>query len=480
MVACYTRVSTAEQVNEGFSLDEQAEKLQKYCSAMGWDVFDVYIDGGFSGANMNRPALEKLIKDVEAHKVEKVVVWKLDRLSRSQKDTLYLIEDVFLKNNCDFVSMNENFDTSTPFGRAMIGILAVFSQLEREQIKERMQMGKDAKAKLGLYHGYNNVPIGYKYIDGLLQVDQNESKLVQKIFEMYSQGHSLSSITKYLNNAGLYPHYGNPWSRKVMRHLVSSKVYIGMIPHRGQWLEGVHEPIISRELWDECERLRKQNTDAKKKINPINGQASAYLTGLIFCKHCGARYGKLTKMRNLKKTGQTQYFKYCCNSRAKRTKCLVKDPNCKNKIWKMEELDAIIFSEIEKLALDPQYFEEKIEPAKKESNLKAQNLEQIAKLEKQISKLMDLYSIGEMPLEMLQSKINDLHEQKTRLENLMFIEEQELEKNKALPKSVAKEKIASFGSVLSDGSFADVRALLFLLIEKIELDNENVTIFWNF
>lgn len=479
LVACYTRVSTAEQVNEGFSLDEQAEKLRKYCSAMGWDVFDVYVDGGFSGATIKRPALEKLIKDVKAHRVEKVVVWKLDRLSRSQKDTLYLIEDVFLKNNCDFVSMNENFDTSTPFGKAMIGILAVFSQLEREQIKERMQMGKDAKAKLGLYHGYANVPIGYKYIDGLLIVDQNEANIVRKIFEMYSQGYSYASITNYLNDAGLYPHYGNPWQRKVVRHLVMSKIYIGMIPHRGQWLEGIHEPIISRELWEECENYRKKKSTEQMALNPINGQASAYLTGLIYCKHCGARYGKLTKTVHLKKTGVTHYFRYCCNSRAKRTGALIKDPNCKNKIWKMKDLDNLIFGEIEKLAIDPQAFEDTTEPVK-ESNIKAQCLEQISKLEKQISKLMDLYSIGEMPLDMLQAKINDLHEQKTKLENMMLIEEQEQEKSKLLPKSVAKEKIQSFGSILSEGNFKDIRAILFLLINKIELDNENVTIFWNF
>ena len=154
------RVSTQEQVKEGYSIPEQTDRLKSYCSAMGWDVFKVYTDAGFSGANTSRPALQELMRDVESHFIEKVVVYKLDRLSRSQKDTLHLIEDVLLSNGCDFVSMNENFDTSTPFGKAMIGILAVFAQLEREQIKERMQMGKDARAKQGLFHGSANNPIG--------------------------------------------------------------------------------------------------------------------------------------------------------------------------------------------------------------------------------------------------------------------------------------------------------------------------------
>ena len=135
MIACYTRVSTDAQLEQGHSIPEQKDRLEKYCSAMGWNEYKHYTDGGFTGANINRPALQNLIKDVKAGKIEKVIVYKLDRLSRSQKDTLYLIEDVFLRNNADFISLSENFDTSSPFGKALIGILAVFAQLEREQIK---------------------------------------------------------------------------------------------------------------------------------------------------------------------------------------------------------------------------------------------------------------------------------------------------------------------------------------------------------
>ena len=148
-VALLARVSTQEQAINGHSIGEQIERMHKYCDAMGWTVYKEYTDAGYSGANTDRPALQRMIRDIKAGKINKVLVYKLDRLSRSQKDTLYLIEDVFLANNTDFVSMSENFDTSTPFGRAMIGILAVFAQLEREQIKERMQMGKEARAKEG-------------------------------------------------------------------------------------------------------------------------------------------------------------------------------------------------------------------------------------------------------------------------------------------------------------------------------------------
>lgn len=127
--AIYVRVSTQEQAQEGFSIPEQTERLTKYCEAHDWSVGQIYTDPGFSGANTNRPALKSLFKDCERQRFDIVVVYKLDRLSRSQKDTLYIIEDVFLKNNISFISMNENFDTGSPFGRAMIGILSVFAQL---------------------------------------------------------------------------------------------------------------------------------------------------------------------------------------------------------------------------------------------------------------------------------------------------------------------------------------------------------------
>ena len=144
-VIIYIRVSTQEQAREGYSVNEQRERLIKYCEAMGWEIVEVYIDPGYSGGGMDRPGLKALIRRVEEGGIDKVVVYKLDRLSRSQLDTLYLIEKVFLANNTDFISMTENFSTNTPLGRAMIGFLAVFAQLEKDKINERTIMGKEEK-----------------------------------------------------------------------------------------------------------------------------------------------------------------------------------------------------------------------------------------------------------------------------------------------------------------------------------------------
>lgn len=151
---------------------------------------------------MKRTGIQKLITDIKDCNI--VLVYKLDRLSRSQRDTLYLIEDVFLPNNVDFVSVQKSFDSSTPFGKAMIGLLAVFAQLERKQIKERTQMGRIALAKFGLYHGGDYSPIGYNYENGKLIVNSYEAEQVRKIYEWYIADDSLSGITKRLHEAGYH------------------------------------------------------------------------------------------------------------------------------------------------------------------------------------------------------------------------------------------------------------------------------------
>lgn len=183
-VAIYVRVSTTSQADEGYSIDEQKAKLTSYCDIKDWNIYEIYTDGGFSGSNTERPALEQLIRDAKRKLFDTVLVYKLDRLSRSQKDTLYLIEDVFLENNIEFVSLLENFDTSTPFGKAMIGLLSVFAQLEREQIKERMQLGKLGRAKSGKSMQWAKTSYGYDYIKetGTLSVNPYQALIVRKMF----------------------------------------------------------------------------------------------------------------------------------------------------------------------------------------------------------------------------------------------------------------------------------------------------------
>ena len=176
----YVRVSTENQL-ENYSIDEQTSRMKAYCSAMNFNLIKIYTDGGYSGGNTDRPALKQMLYDLRSSQIDAVLVYKLDRLSRSQKDTLTLIEDCFLANGIDFISINENFDTSTPFGRAMIGILSVFAQLEKDQITERFTMGRIGRCKAGYFHGGGNPPYGYSYVNGSLLINYDEAENVKKI-----------------------------------------------------------------------------------------------------------------------------------------------------------------------------------------------------------------------------------------------------------------------------------------------------------
>lgn len=470
-IALLARVSTQEQAINGHSIGEQIERMHDYCKAMNWTVYKEYIDAGYSGANTDRPALQRMIKDIKAGKIDKVLVYKLDRLSRSQKDTLELIEDVFLANGCDFVSMSENFDTSTPFGRAMIGILAVFAQLEREQIKERMAMGMLARAKKGKYSGSDKLPIGYDYIDGELVVNEFEKMQIIQVFEMYASGMSSRSIADKLNESGQY-HKGGIWHHQTIRNLIEKKTYIGYIKHSGEWYKGTHDAIISEELFNKCQDIRTQRKEQALVYNRRIGKANSYLGGFLFCGKCTARMAKFI-------SGEKPYRNsfYVCNSRAKRDKSAVKDPTCKNKRWKMDELDEIVFGEIKKLALDPNYYEEikENQPIDERPSIIGK---EIKKLDDQLSRLMDLYSLGDMSVDILQDKIHDLNDQKIKLEQ--ELESIELEKKNKMSHEETVRIVQSFGEILEENDFDKIRAVISALIEKIVVDDDDITIHWNF
>lgn len=252
--ALYIRVSTLEQAQEGYSVGEQKERLIAYCKAKDWIIADIYVDGGYTGSNLNRPGIQKLISETD--KFDLVLVYKLDRLSRSQRDTLYLIEEVFRPKGVDFISMQESFDTSTPFGKAMIGLLAVFAQLEREQIKERTWMGRVARAKTGLHHGGGHIPIGYEYEDGHLVINPYEAEQVRKIYEWYLAGDSLKTITDKLQEVGYTNKYSSYSSWTSVRNILGNETYTGRLHFGDVIVDNAHEPIISKEQFDAAQVLR--------------------------------------------------------------------------------------------------------------------------------------------------------------------------------------------------------------------------------
>jgi site-specific DNA recombinase len=468
MIALYERVSTDLQAEAGHSVPEQQDRLEKYCKAMNWKCYRHYTDAGFTGTNINRPALQKLIKDVQAKRIEKVIVYKLDRLSRSQKDTLLLIEDIFLANDCDFISMSENFDTSSPFGRAMIGILAVFAQLEREQIRERMAMGKFARAKEGKFGGSAKVPIGYEYVDGELVTNEFEKMQVIRIFEEYANGSPVAKIARELNESGMIHKYGK-WTPRCVRNILEKKTYLGYTPYHDEWYKGSHEAFFSEDLYNRVHSLLRQRTMEHIQKGMRFGKATSYLGGLLYCKQCGGKYAKKTTYGH--KREKRMY--YVCHSRSMRSKHLVKG-ECHNDIWRMDDLDDLVFSEIRKLRFDCPKFDEYEED---DRNTNAEVIDaKLSEIDRKLSRLIDAFSASDMPLDLLSEKIRDLNDQRSALQDeLDSMSEYDL-----MPREDAITLVESLDEILDEGDLDKIRAVVCALIERIELDGEDVTIYWRF
>ncbi len=477
-IAVYVRVSTQEQAKEGYSIGEQIDRLNKYADAHGWVVVKIYTDAGHSGANQERPALQDLITDVEAGKIDKVLVYKLDRLSRSQKDTLELIEDVFLKNNCDFESMTEKFDTSTSFGRAMVGILAVFAQLEREQIKERMSMGIEARMKEGKWRGGKSVPFGYDYEPALekLVVNEYEAMVVKFLFDEYTEGKSQYHIANDMTEKGYFLRNGKIDNRNI-RYILKNKTYCGYLRHKNEWIKGLHDPIIDEETFkkanDRLEESAKQFKESGRKVGSAN--ITTNLGGLVYCAKCGAKFATATS--GSKKYGYKR--NYVCSSQNKKSKNMIKDPNCKNTIYKVPELDEIIFKEIKKLAIDPDYISTIKKQNEQEDEVKQMHTieEQIKSINNQLSRFMDLYGLGRYTIDELDAKTQPLADQKLKLQKELNRLKEDSER---MTDDEVFQLVSNFDEVLEKGELSDRRLIIEALINRIDIQDEELIIHWNF
>lgn len=466
-IALYVRVSTQEQAKEGYSIEEQEDRLKSYCKAMGWKEYKIYKDAGYSGGNMDRPGLQEILHDIQDNLINKVVVYKLDRLSRSQKDTLILIEDEFLANGVDFVSMSENFDTSTPFGRAMVGILAVFAQLEREQIKERLSMGREARAKEGKWIGVGNAPIGYDYENDLLTINEYEAMQIRELFRMYISGISPRIIATIFNDKGYNTRYGKWYERKVVT-ILTNKLYIGYVEFNKQYYKGIHDPIITEEEFEKAQH----EIELRKRSNLPSAPQSTLLGGLIYCKRCGARYGIYT-------SGKYKY--YACHSRRKRNLLMIKDPNCMNKTYRLNTLDNIILDEIKKLALEPDQINKirnESQSSKRDIEQKSEILEaEITKLNKQRKRYLELYGLGDYTYEELHDVVGPLQEQIDKLyREIDLLSSYQPD----LTTVEAREIISDFTDVVEQGNNEELKLIVTSLINKIEIDGEDITIYWRF
>jgi len=251
-VAIYTRVSTEDQAKEGFSLDAQLEKLRAYCTARGWEISGEYIDEGYSGRKTRRPAYTRMMENINTW--DTLLVLKMDRIHRNSKNFMLMMEDLNKKRK-EFVSMMESLDTSTAMGRFVMDIIQRIAQLESEQIGERVYIGMEQKAKInGGILGFN-IPYGYDYINGKLQINPHEAAAVKEMYSWYLSGKSIGDITKMLNDAKLPTKRGRIWAKKTISSILKNPLYCGYLHWEGYVNKSDHESIIALEDFDKVQGL---------------------------------------------------------------------------------------------------------------------------------------------------------------------------------------------------------------------------------
>jgi site-specific DNA recombinase len=281
--AVYTRKSSEEGLEQEFnSLDAQREACEAYIASQkpeGWLLVpDRYDDGGISGATLDRPALQRLLADIEAQRVDVVVVYKIDRLSRALMDFAKLVE-VFDRNNVNFVSITQSFNTTTSMGRLTLNILLSFAQFEREVIGERIRDKFAASRKKGMWMG-GFVPLGYDVNDRKLVVNDGEASTVRMIFERFAKIGSATTLVKALRAEGITGKRGKLVDKGYLYKLLHNRVYVGQAVHKGTSYPGEHKAIISQELWDKVHNILCDSP--RRRASRTRAQTPALLKGLIF------------------------------------------------------------------------------------------------------------------------------------------------------------------------------------------------------
>ena len=316
----YVRVSTEEQAQEGFSIRAQEQKLKDLARIKDWSIYKIYMDEGISGKNLvDRPAMQEMIADIKNGAVRNVLVFKIDRLTRSTADLLYLV-DLFNHHDCAFNSLTESIDTQTASGRMFLKIIGIFAEFERENIIERVKVGIERKVREGYSIG-GQISFGYDRPKNqkIQTINEQEAAIVREIFDMYaSQGISVNNIARRLNVRNIRTKMGSTWETTSVRRLLQNSNYIGNVRHhmhdraREYSVEGRHEAIISQELFDAAQRLLSGNKRAAPRKPP---REDNYFSGFLECGLCGHRMVTHNVYKTLKNGSKAATGGYICKSK---------------------------------------------------------------------------------------------------------------------------------------------------------------------
>ena len=497
LIAIYCRVSTEEQSENGYSIDEQERLLEEWCKKMGYVIYKCYSDRGISGKNIkDRPALKELLSDAKAGKFDMVISWKINRLSRKLEDVLKIV-NLLEKNNITFKSYSEPFETDTPAGRMQFQMMALIGEFERGTIAQNVKMGMIAKAKSGNWCGGrvlgydlvpNNSPEEEKKGKNKLKINEKEAEIVRFIFNEYSKGKGYKAITNKMNKLGYKTKKGNNFSVGSIRDILTNPVYIGEIRYnvRQNWSEkrrrninpnpirvkGKHEAIIDRELWDKVQLILES-----KKGKPSRIYDGEYpLTGILRCPKCGAGMVISRTTNTLADGTKKRIAYYCCgNWKNKGTSV------CNSNTIRVDKANEYVFKKIEELVSNEAVIKavvkninkerkDKVKPAKR---LLGDIDKELEKLDKRKRKIFEAYEDDiltkaefQIRKDELNEKIRILEEEKKPLLNTISEEVSE-----EIPYEFIKDILMNFSKILNSSvSREQQKKLLHMIISEITMN----------
>jgi site-specific DNA recombinase len=482
--AVYTRKSTDEGLDQEFNtLDAQRESGEAFIASqrhLGWECLpDRYDDGGFSGANIERPAMKRLLADIEEGKVKVVVVYKVDRLSRSLLDFARLME-VFERQGVSFVSVTQQFNTASSMGRLILNVLLSFAQFEREMIAERTRDKIAAARRRGKWTG-GQIPLGYDVVNKKLVVNETEASLVREIFDLYEERGSAIRVANTLNDKGLTTKQytrksgevrgGKRWCKNAVLRVLKNPIYGGFMTHGDERYEGEHQAIVDRE---QLERMQALMANMKKHGARRTRNPEYLLRGILKCGQCGTAMSTAST----RKRGTVHRY-YRCGKRDKQG-----SSGCRAGQIPAEAIEEFVVDRIRETSIGGVMGKQVREALEKQIERRRAHLEEERKsIPRRIANLADdgaklsekITGIAEPGARLLEERIekigNDIASAESRLEEI----ELGLERLNRfeLEARWVTTTLDAFDDVWDSMTIENRRRLFQLLIREVELDEKS-------
>lgn len=401
--ALYTRVSSRNQMERDYnSLETQRERLEAYCRSQdNFIVHRVYEDGGFSGEKLDRPALKELLRDIRDGKINCVLAYKIDRLTRSVRDFHSLV-DVFDRHGVKFISVTQNLDTQSPQGRLMRNILLDFAQFEREMTADRTRDKMRQRAEKGMWNG-GVIPYGYAVEGKQLVPHPEEAERLRFMFEHFARHVSLSGLRDELNRRGWRTRTGGPWGKAALQFVLRNRIYIGLIQFKERFYQGIHEPLVDASLFEKAGRLAPDRGHSRSRI-----KRTFILKGLLRCAECGSMMTPhyVQKTRRDGSVNRIAYYRCTKTMQFNNRACTIKHLNA-------ADVEATVVRELGVLSHNEAYVRMTVEEANRERSHRVEPLEReqarlqkrLVEVEAEIHRFVTALGKGRVSLQRLEKEI---------------------------------------------------------------------------